>query len=296
LQNAPVGTFITFTYAANTNTRTQTVNTAPTQFASGSGDANANGIQIFTRAYNATSSAAQPAAIAIQIGKGLKGKSLDLYKSVGKVTAGSLDYGATSTANGYGAVYKDYNELTGILLVDAGYNVSGSNTQRDFLFSDISSQTSGYLVINASKNPALTGIGLNRIAMRATSTAGGAIGTSATLQTFAEEAFDTNNAWNGNTFTAPESGYYSVDASILTSTVSLAINQNVNINIYKNGVLYSIGRTVGSGGSTSFPARVSDILFLTKNDTIQIYANASTATTQNTATGFNFISISKVSV
>jgi hypothetical protein len=155
LSNAPVGTFITFTYATSTNTRTQTLNTAPNQLPA---DMNANGILLYTRAFNAASSAALPAAFAIQIGKGLKGKSLDLYKSAGKVTAGSLDYGATSTANGYGAVYKDYNELTGILLVDAGYNVSGSNTQRDFLFSDISSQTYGYLVINASKNPALTGL------------------------------------------------------------------------------------------------------------------------------------------
>jgi microcystin-dependent protein len=63
LQNAPVGTFITFTYAINTNTRTQTT-TRPTQT---DADMNVNGIQMFARAYNAASTAAQPAAIAIQI-------------------------------------------------------------------------------------------------------------------------------------------------------------------------------------------------------------------------------------
>jgi len=117
LQNAPVGTFITFTYAANTNTRTQTT-TAPSQ---STADMNANGIQIFTRAYNAASTAGNPAAIAIQIGKGLKGKSLDLYKSAGKVTAGSLDYVVFGTDSASrGVRFREYEETTGILILDAG--------------------------------------------------------------------------------------------------------------------------------------------------------------------------------
>jgi hypothetical protein len=221
LQNAPVGTFITFTYAANTNTRTQTVNTAPTQFASGSGDANTNGIQIFTRAYNATSSAAQPAAIAIQIGKGLKGRSLDFYKSAGKVIAGSLDAQYVSTNVTTGVEIKDYNEVTGILLVDAGYKANSSITSPTFLFSDVSGQTSGYLVINASKSPALTGVPLlqPRIATLSDVKASGTAGGTATSGSYQTRTLNTLDDPTGivtslasNQFTLPAGEYY-IEAS-----------------------------------------------------------------------------------
>lgn len=153
LANAPVGTFITFTYAASTNTRTQTT-TAPTQTTS---DMNTNGIQIFTRAYNAASTAAQPAVIAIQIGKGMKGYQLNLYKSAGKVTGGSIDASQVSSTIHLGIYIKNYDELTGILYLDAGYSTT-TTTTATLIFEDISQTTNGYLTINASKNPALTGI------------------------------------------------------------------------------------------------------------------------------------------
>jgi hypothetical protein len=159
LQNAPVGTFITFTYAINTNTRTQTT-TRPTQT---DADMNVNGIQMFARAYNAASTAAQPAAIAIQIGKGLKGLSVNPYELAGKVNGGGIDfYNSVSNTRDIGAFANAYNEKTGIYYVDFGYTSNTAVTSR-FLgtFSQDSTAsyaTSGYLVINASKNPALTGL------------------------------------------------------------------------------------------------------------------------------------------
>jgi hypothetical protein len=204
LANAPVGTFITFTYAANTNTRTQTT-TAPTQTTA---DMNANGMLIYTRAFNATSTAAQPATLAIQIGKGLKGKSLDLYKSAGKVTAGSLDNVVTSTTNASGVYYKDYNEVTGILIIDAGVAIS-TNTSHIFEFTDLTGQTSGYLVINASKNPALTGFGLGRVYLSAADNAGQVITANVTNIPFIRIE-DTHGAWNGTQYTVPETGIYSI--------------------------------------------------------------------------------------
>lgn len=154
LPNAPVGTFITFTYAANGNVRTQTT-TAPTQTTA---DMNLNGIQLYTRAYNASSTAAQPAVVAIQIGKGLKGLNLNLYKSSGKVTAGTLDWIAISSTELSGFSYKDYNENTGILILDSGRSPGTTDTTRNFQFSDVSSQNSGYVTINAGKAPTLVGI------------------------------------------------------------------------------------------------------------------------------------------
>ena len=293
LSNAPVGTFITFTYAINTNTRTQTTSTPPSQ---STADMNANGIQIFTRAYNAASTAAQPAAIAIQIGKGLKGKSLDLYKSAGKVTAGGVDLFVSSTTNQAGFYYKDYNEVTGILILDAGVCQLSTNTVNAFSFSDLSAQTSGYLVINASKNPALTGFGLNTVAARATSTAGGSIGTSDTLQSFAQETFDTNNAWDGSTFTAPVDGYYSVNGTVTTASVSLSTAQAFNLSIYKNAAYYSTSYVRGNGVAAAYFTSISDLVYLAKGDTIKFYGSSSVATSQNTGAGYSYISIIKVSL
>lgn len=216
LNTAPVGTFITFTYAASTNTRTQTT-TAPTQTTA---DMNVNGIQIYTRAYNAASTAGNPAAVAIQIGKGLKGVSLNLYKSTAKATAGTLDAWQNDSASRYGAGIKDYNELTGILVIDAGFNYATTTTAANFSFSDITQQTSGYVTINASKSPALVGVPLlqPRIAtisdVKATATAGGTFTSGAwqtrTLNTLVDGTGIVTSLAS-NQFTLPAGTYY-VDA------------------------------------------------------------------------------------
>jgi hypothetical protein len=188
LANAPVGTFITFTYAASTNTRTQTT-TAPTQTTA---DMNVNGIRIYGRPYNAASTAAEPATIAVQIGKGHKGINRELYRSVGKVGFGRLDPIQYNTSVLYGATVNSYNEVTGILYIDCGYCNVGTVTFRQFEFEDaslgVTNQNNGYLVINASKSPALVGVPLlqPRIAtlsdVKAANTAGGS-STSGSWQT-----------------------------------------------------------------------------------------------------------------
>lgn len=149
LENAPVGTFITFTYASSTNTRTQTT-TAPTQTTS---DMNTNGFKLYARGLSSASTSGDPAVVAIQIGKNFKGMNLGLYKSTAKSTPGSLNFGASSTTT-YGATYT-YSEVTGILYIDAAY---GNTNVRTFLFEDATEQTNGYVVVNASKSPALVGV------------------------------------------------------------------------------------------------------------------------------------------
>lgn len=161
LANAPIGTFITYTYASSSNTRTQTT-TAPTQTTA---DMNTNGINIFSRAYDDASTAGSPACVAIQIGKNLKGIQLGLYKSTGKTTSGEFDYLVrNSDAQGSGIAIKSYNESTGIIIVDAGYNEDTQTIATSLTFSDATTQTNGYLVINAGKTPALVGIPLPQIA------------------------------------------------------------------------------------------------------------------------------------
>jgi hypothetical protein len=179
---------------------------------------NTNGIQLFTRAYNAASTAASPAVVAIQIGKGLKGKSLDLYKSTGKTTAGNLDiYVASVNAVQAGAFYKDYNELTGILFIDCGQTISSSVTQNILNFIDGTIQTNGYFVANASKSPALTGVPLlqPRIATLSDVKASGTDGGTATVGAYATRTLNTLSDPTGivtslasNQFTLPAGEYY----------------------------------------------------------------------------------------
>jgi len=171
----PIGTFNTYTYAANTNTATISAS-APTQTVA---SMNIDGFRVFARAYNVASTTANPARVDIKIGKGLKGKSLELYKSAGKVTAGSLDVVLRGTAIQHGVSFKDYNEVTGILTVDCGYAWDSSVTSNTLLFNDATAQTSGYLTINASTTPSIAALPIlqPRIAylsdVKANGTAGG---------------------------------------------------------------------------------------------------------------------------
>lgn len=289
LANAPVGTFITYTYATSTNTRTQTNAAAPTQTTS---SMNTNGIQIFTRAYNAASTSGSPSTIAIQIGKGMKGVSLALFSTTGKTTTASLDKIVYSSTTEFGCGLKEYNETTGILYIDTAV-VQTSTTISSFRYEDGTSGSSGYLVINASKNPALTGMNVNRVAARYTSNAGQAIGTSATLLTYEDVDFDNNNAYTAGSYTVPETGYYDVKASFLTATQTLGTGQRIIIDIYVNGVSRATASTMGTGAGNNPFVSIEDTLYLTKGQTVSIYGLSNVATTMNTGSTFNRFSISK---
>ena len=286
LQNAPVGTYITFTYAASTNTRTQTT-TRPTQT---DADMNVNGMLIYTRAYNAASTAANPAAIAIQIGKGLKGKSLDLYKSVGKVTAGSLDYwGAVSTVFSYGAALKNYNEMTGVLLVDSGNTITSTVTGSSFLFIDNTSQSSGYLVINASKSPALTGVPLvqPRIATLKDVKASGTAGGTSVATTWSTRVLNTlsdptgiTNSLTSNQFTLLPGEYY-IEAESPISFGGGGLHKARIRNITDSTtVLVGSSQVQGgaAGSGTRSKATGTVVISSTKVFELQYYASAALAT------------------
>jgi hypothetical protein len=251
LANAPVGTYITFTYAANTNTRTQTtLLNRPTQ---NDADMNANGILLYTRAYNAPSTAAQPAAIAIQIGKGLKGISSEVYKSTGKSIGGSLQFSNNSafslqTGSVDGIIY---DQVTGILSIDLGLAVASAITTSQLRFNDLTTQTSGYLVINASKNPALTGMAIPKTVFVEAANNAAQVVTAGTQDIPFIRVYDTNSAWNGTQFIVPEDGIYQVTACILTA----AANNN-SLALYKNG---SIVSTMSIQGTLSLHAGTATI-------------------------------------
>ena len=176
-----IGTFNTYTYAANSSAKT-IASAAPTQTVS---SMNINGIQIFGRAFNVASTAASPARAEIFIGKGLKSYQVTPYAALAKVNATNYDrifYGS----NGEVGADIYYNETTGILVIDAGLSVSGSTTSR--VIDNQFGATSGYFVFNASKSPSLVTIPnlIQRIAylsdVKASGTSGGS-SSAATNQT-----------------------------------------------------------------------------------------------------------------
>jgi hypothetical protein len=212
LANAPVGTFITWTYAINSNTVTQTT-VAPTQTTA---DMNVNGIRLFTRAYNAASTAGNPARVQIQIGKGLKGTSLELYKSIGKDISGATTVSFSENTIQYGPRMTSYNAVTGVLTLDSGYNATAVTTHL-FEFSDFTQQNNGYFVINASKSPALVGVPqvLPRIATISDVQASGTAGGTFTAGSFVTRTLNTLSDPTGivtslslSQFTLPQGEYY----------------------------------------------------------------------------------------
>lgn len=300
LENAPIGTFITFTYTQNSNTRTQTNAAPPSQTMA---SMNQNGIGISTRSFGNASGSTGPTTFAIQIGKGMKGVTLELYKSAGKINTGSLDrfcLGDISTTQ-TGLSFKEYSEKTGILLLDAGYARSNGITSNEFLFSDMTTQSSGYITINASKVPGMAGIGVPTVAARAVSTSGQAIGNSPTLVTWdALKTFDTHGALNPATglFTSPESGYYDIDAHIYFQTAAYSTGQGLYVLGYLNGVLYSYGDlTRAQATTTGYGSRYTDKVFLNKGDTFSLYAqNERGSTSLSTTVKTNYFSIAKINV
>jgi hypothetical protein len=151
----PVGTFNTYTYAANTNTASIS-GTAPTQTVS---SMNVNGIQVFARAYNAASNTASPARVDIKIGKGLKSRQIDAFRSLAKTNAISYDLTVINAAAALEGANVSYDELTGILSINAAYSSASSITSRVFVDqrNDLQS-VSAYFVFNASQSPSLVSI------------------------------------------------------------------------------------------------------------------------------------------
>jgi hypothetical protein len=300
LQNAPVGTYITFTYAASTNTRTQTT-TRPTQT---DADMNTNGMLIYTRAFAATSTAAQPAAFAIQIGKGFKGKSLNLYKNVSKTTSGEIGFTVSGSTGQSGLYFNSYDEKTGILYLDSGACTSGSIASNIFFYTDTTNQVSGYLVINASKNPALTGLGLGTVAARGVST-NGQTTISGTTTMFYDSAknYDTHNALNTSTgvFTCPEDGYYQASwGLLLAAAAGWGAGERIFSYLSKNGNAHALGTYVVTevAGTYSMGSIGSTGLYLKKDDVISILIEHNNGASINLSTGSgnNFFSVHKTSL
>jgi hypothetical protein len=210
-----IGTFNTYTIAANTNTATIGA-TAPTQTTS---SMNINGIQVFARAYNAASTTASPARVDIFIGKGLKSKQVDAYGALAKATKLITEIDQVNETGIIGSSTV-YSEITGILTIESSVTFVSATTSRNIgTDSDANKYSSGYFVFNASKSPVLTSLPnlKQRIAylsdVKASGTGGGAntAGTQTrTLNTIVDSTGIVTSL-SANQFTLP-AGTYSIYA------------------------------------------------------------------------------------
>lgn len=208
----PVGTFSTYSFAASTNTKTICA-TAPTQTTA---DMMANGILMTSRPFSSASTCASPARIEIQIGKGFRGWDTQVFKSSGKT--GTTTDGAPYTlpTASYNFTIRAYDPTTGILTLDSGVNFASAAPLSGFQYSDWSGVSTGYVVINGSKTPTLSGISYvaPRVAWLSDQKTSGTNGQALTGATWNTRTLTTETdasdllTLSGNVFTLQPGTYY----------------------------------------------------------------------------------------
>jgi hypothetical protein len=280
----PIGTFNTYTYAAN-NTPT-IAGSAPTQTIA---SMNANGIQVFGKGYTSSSTAASPARVDVYIGANMKGHQIDAYVSTAKTTSTCYDHSIVDTTRSDGTkVY--YSEKTGILTIEAATNQLATNSTR---YVDDQGSASAYFVINASKNSALVGVSDFSVNARSYASATSISGSLATV-VWTTSDYDSHNGMSSGVYTVPVSGKYQVNSGCLVNATFVAGNSNI-IEVQKNSSVVSRSTVNAGGVQTSVKLLVSDVISCVKGDTIRIQVSSAATTPTIASSNFdNFISIAKV--
>jgi hypothetical protein len=276
----PIGTFNTYTYAANTNTAT-IATTAPTQTTS---SMNTNGIQVFGRAANTTSTAASPARVDIFIGTGLKSKQVDAYSALAKTSPINYDRGQINSTSDFGTLTY-YNETTGILTIEAAtYNLATTVNRTVGVDFNGATPTSGYFVFNASKSPSLVTIPnlVQRVAIikdvKASGTNGGsAVGTTWTARDLntIDDPTGIVTSLAGNSITLPAGQYY-VESTSPFERVG-ATKTRLFSTTSSTTLLTSDSVFVLTTGDTNAKSIISGYINLTSAQTIQLQYFVSSA-------------------
>jgi len=279
--NEAVGTFNTYTLAANSNTATISAS-APTQTTS---SMSTNGVQVFARAYNAASTTASPAVVDIVVGKGLKNVSAYAYSATGKTNSISYDLAVASSTDERGALV-NYNETTGILRIEAGFCCLATNTTR--LIDAHVGNASAYFVINAAKTPSAAALPvlLPKIAylseQQANGTAGGtsvaATWTNRTLNTIVD-SFGIVTSLASNQFTLP-AGTYRISGY---TTLLMGDAQKCRLRNITDSTTLLVGASTYSGSTAGYASYNSTLdgevtITAPKTFALQYYVGTAKAT------------------
>jgi len=215
----PIGTFNTYTYASGGNVTTIS-GSAPTQTVT---SMNTNGILVTARAFNANSVTATPAKFDIKIGKGLKADKVRAYANLAKSGMVKYDVTQPSSTVQQGTSIA-YDEITGILTIDAGVNDANTTTTAvagRTLTGTSTTVSAAYFVFNASTTPSIAALPIlqPRIAtlsdVKASGTAGGSAAAATTQTRVLNTLVDPTGIVTSlvsNQFTLPRGVYY-IEAS-----------------------------------------------------------------------------------
>lgn len=262
-----IGDYVTGQYAANTNTLTQCT-TRPDQT---DDDMRINGPRIYTRAYDAPSTAALPARIVVKIAepKQLDACDITLFKNTSRDITISLDYWESAGVK-FGASAAHFNPATGLLTLDLGRNQVSTNSAT-LVDSAGFNVGSGYLTFTASKLAQAVAIPTRKPYFWATNSTGGVVPSSSVILV---EGWTTKNisgfTFDGKTLTVMEDGVYSLSAQ-----VSYSGNGNLSDNVQTRIVTTSDSFIAhGVRESTASPAgAVCSVVGvpLRKGDTVEVY-------------------------
>lgn len=168
-------------------------------------------------------------------------------------------------------------------------NFSGSSATLNHAYTEFEKLT-GPSAIAASES----------INLRYSNTAGTSIaaGAGTSQVPYATKTYDTHNAWNGNTFTAPIAGKYRVTVSVFYASASFTAGSTISIQARVNGTATNfIGILTKQASFTSGLAQNgSDVINLLAGDTldIQLSHNEGTARSLATTANTNYICIERI--
>jgi hypothetical protein len=232
LDSDPIGTFNTFTKAANalsggfSNRNT----TAPTQSTASMA---ADGIFITGYGYTAAGTAATPSRFEIQIGKNLESRYVGAFTSPGKIGPSSYDYMQGNASSAYSGTTHTYTPSTGILIIECRVPYASITAMTPTVGG------SAYFTFSASKTPSLVAIPYfqPRIAYVSHQVASGTQGGSAVATTWTTRPLNTlvdstriTTSLVSNALTLPAGTYRCSGSASFgnTNNVKLRLRNNTN--------------------------------------------------------------------
>ena len=121
----------------------------------------------------------------------------------------------------------------------------------------------------------------------------------ATIVQYDDEVFDNLGEFATYEFTAKETGYYLVTASLQSAIVVLTVNQYWYISIYKNGAKYNSGfRDVADqSNNRARQSTITDIVYLTATQyiDIRVYHNQGAGLNTSADAIYNYFSVHRLS-
>lgn len=172
---------------------------------------------------------------------------------------------------------------SGVVKVNAGDSITVAPG------ASVSPLGTGYITFERLSGPAVVQAA-ESVNARYYSSATSISGSLATI-TYATKDYDTHNAYSGGTYTVPVTGKYEINAAILI-TGTIALNNNLIVEIQKNGTVVSRFTEFFPATLTDGKAAFSDLISCNAGDTVRIQVSSSVTGPSIVSSNFdNYFSI-----